>query len=144
MEKAISTINQFDLTKEQINNFIEQVTSDILDSGEYDLLATARNLKVMEDIVKSIKSNISSYVIDDISKYGKTVDLANTTFTVKVRNSPDWSSCKDSTLKQLEQDLKDRKQLIQTLKKPIADAETGEIIEPVMFRSSEYYEIKIK
>ena len=105
----------------QMTNFVEQATAELLDGGEYDLLSVARNLKVMRDLVTSIEKNIKSYVLDEAVKHGKTFEYDYAVFTLKIRNSADWKTCNDSTLKLLEVQLKARKKMLQNISSEMAD-----------------------
>lgn len=140
MERAISKITDFELTKEQISNFVQQASEDAI-SGNYDLLKVYKSLTVIEKITEGIKKNVKFHVLDEAASYGKTFDHAGARFEVKYRKSYDYSE--DSEVQRLEAELKERKELLKSIKKPIADPESGEIIHPAQEKQTEYITVKI-
>jgi hypothetical protein len=139
MTRAISTINQFDFTKTQINNFVEKVIMEIDNENPLDILP---KLKVMEEIVKQLKAKINHNVLMEASNCPeKTFSINGCSFTKVFRKSYDYSNCEKH--EKIKGELKELEKLMQTITKPIADPETGELIEPAIVRGSESISITL-
>ena len=114
METAISRITEFDLTKQQIHDFIEKASNEAI-NGTNDLLYIKKSLKALSEIVKGIDDNISHSVMDEAAKYEKTFDYRGAQFQLKYRTSYDFENCNDSLLKEAEEAISKRKENVKTL-----------------------------
>ena len=142
MEKAISTINQFDFTRDEITRFVDKATNEILD-GNDNILAVSGKLKVMEDIVKGLRANLKDYIHEEASKYpDKTFDLSGFTFSKVNRTTYQYKM--DAEWNRLDQARKDREAFLKALKTPVADPDSGELINLVNSFVTESISIKVK
>ena len=142
MEKAISTIKNFNLTKDQIDNFVSQVLNQVHNQGD-DVLQTTICLKAMEDVVKKVRAGISDLARDEAEKYiGKSFDYKGATVSKVNRTSYDYSAC--SQWNELNSQKKELEGVMKTISKPVADADTGEMISPAQIKITESLSIKIK
>jgi hypothetical protein len=114
MDNALSFITEFNLTKTQIDFFAQKALKEI-DTGLYNPLSIHLCLKAMEDLIKKIKEGIAEQVMLEAEKYGKSFEYMG----AKV---------------QLMERLKQREDLLKYLTAPLANTETGEIINPVPFK----------
>jgi hypothetical protein len=142
METAISKINEFNLSKEQIKNFIEKATNEAL-NGNYDILEVRKNIKILEDVAKGIKQAIEPTVLDEAAKHGKTFNYCGVQFQTSIRNTYDYKSCNDDKYNTLKTDLKARENFLKSMTEPVADTDTGEIINPPTYKSTESIKIKL-
>lgn len=140
METAISTITQFDFSKEQIKNFVSRVVNEAI-NGNYDIFQIANNLKVMEVSIKEIKQGIDESVWNELDKYPeKIIDGENYKISKRIRANFDYSD--DVQWKRLKGLIKERENMLKNLKNPVADTDTGEIINPAKVKHTEYYTIE--
>lgn len=141
MSTAVGILKTFKLSKQQLNSFAQTAIEEALE-GDHDLLELYATLKGMEDMTKVIKKGIHEHVLEEANKYpGKSFDHKGVTFTGTVRKSYDYSS--DPTWIALDMKKKAREKLMQTIQEPLADTETGEIIQPAGFKSSESISVKL-
>lgn len=139
MEKATSIINQFDLSKRQINYFVEKVLTEIEEENPLTIIS---KLKVMEEIVKQLKSKLAHNVSLEADKFPeKTFKLYGITYIKTNRRSYDYSNCQQWV--ELNEKLKALQELMKTIKSPIADAESGELINPAIYKEKECISVKI-
>jgi len=131
------------MTRQQVGSFVEKVTNEIRESGRYDPLEIAATLKAMEDIVKGIRQGIQDMVINEAEKHPeKTFEHNGIGFTKTNRVSYDYSEC--SRWAELKEQIKEIESLMQTIKAPVADAETGELIPPARRKESQSVSINLK
>ena len=131
MDNALSYITQFSLTRSQIDFFVSKVLREI-DSGQYNPLTIHLCLKAMEDLVKKIKDGISEQVLLEAEKFGKNFDYMGARVQLTERRTYDYSM--DDTWGQINRSLKQREELLKYLTSPLADTETEEIINLVLFK----------
>ena len=139
MEKAISTINQFDLTKSQINYFVEKCLMELDNENPLEFLP---KLQAMETIVKELKSKLKHNLIMAASEYPeKTFELNGCKFTKTNRAVYDYSNTPYHV--ELKTKLKDLENTLKTIKTSIADAKTGEVYNPPIIKGSESISITL-
>ncbi len=144
METAISKINEFDLDKDQINDFIDKVCDEALDTFDSGgFLKLRRNIKVLTEITKGIEERLKHDFLEEANKHGKEFTVDSAKFTVKIRTTPDFRVCNDSKLNDAIRIKKERETFLKALKVQFADPNTGEIINPPIYKSTEYIEIKL-
>jgi hypothetical protein len=131
MDNALSYITQFGLTKSQIDLFTSKALEEI-DSGMYNPLTIHLCLKAMEELVKRIKEGISSQVLMEAEKYGKNFEYMGARVQCTERRTYDYSM--DDTWAKINRSLKQREDLLKYLTAPLADTETGEIINPPLYK----------
>ena len=140
---ALSTITVLPSTKEEQKNYIALVKESIL-SGEQNPLIIARQLNAFAGVLKELQADkdIRECFMLEAQKYGsKTFDLG-AKFTIQNRKSYDytndtkWSEI-NASIEALKVKLKEREEFLKHLTEPMADLDSGEIINPVPFESSE-------
>ena len=131
MDNALSFITEFNLTRSQIDFFAQKALNEI-DTGLYNPLSIHLCLKAMEESIKKIKERISEQVMQEAEKYGKSFEYMGAKFQMSQRRTYDYSV--DDTWAKINRSLKQREELLKYLTSPLADTETGEIINPVPFK----------
>jgi hypothetical protein len=141
---ATSEITRYSgMTRMQVNDFVDQVTTEIRESGRYDPLEIAATLKAMEDIIKGVRKGIADMVIDESGKYAeKTFEVGGVIYTKTNRASFDYSGC--DKWNRMKQEIDDLQALMQRISCTVADAETGELITPAQKKVTESITIKLK
>ena len=86
----------------------------------------------MEELIKKIKEGIAEQVMVEAEKYGKSFEYMGAKVQLSERRSYDYSN--DDTWAQINRSLKQREELLKYLTAPLADTETGEIINPVPYK----------
>lgn len=142
MSKAIQLVQTFGLSTQQIEEFAKNVATPVLD-GEEDALLVLANLKAMETIAERVKAMIGNEITDALDMYPeKTFLKGGVQFTkgsrktYNYKDNEEWAGL-DKKRKDLEKQLK-------AMTKPMADPDSGEIISPPSFKTSEYVSIKLK
>jgi len=142
MERAISTIKMFNLNKDQIEQFASQVLDDIY-NHDGNVLDTAICLSAMESMIKKVRAGVKDLIIQESDKYGeKTFDYKGARITKTSRVSYDYSNTDQWNV--VTEKRKEIEGIAKTIKDPIADTETGEIINPAQKKISESISITIK
>jgi len=131
MDNALSVITEFNLTKSQIEQYAQKAI-DQIDTGLYNPLSIQLCLKAMEELIKKIKEGIADQVLMEAEKYGKSFEYMGAKVQLSERRTYDYSN--DDTWSQINRSLKQREELLKYLTTPLADTETGEIINPVPFK----------
>jgi phosphoenolpyruvate carboxylase len=131
MDNALSFITEFNLTKTQIDLFAQKAIEQI-DTGLYNPLSIHLCLKAMDDLIRKIKEGIAEQVMIEAEKYGKSFEYMGAKVQLTERRTYDYSN--DDTWNQLNKSLKQREELLKYLTAPLADTETGEIINPVPYK----------
>ena len=131
MDNALSFITEFNLTRSQIDQYVQKAIEQI-DTGLYNPLSIHLCLKAMEDLIKKIKEGIAEQVLTEAEKYGKSFDYMGARVQLTERRTYDYSM--DDTWAQINRSLKQREELLKYITAPLADTETGEIINPVPYK----------
>jgi hypothetical protein len=132
MDNALSFITEFNLTKTQIDLFAQKAIEQI-DTGLYNPLSIHLCLKAMEELIKKVKEGIAEQVMVEAEKHGKSFEYMGAKVQLTERRSYDYSN--DDTWNQINRSLKQREELLKYLTAPLADTETGEIINPIPFKT---------
>lgn len=141
---AIAELSRLPETKAQRESFVSACIEEIL-SGVHNPLNVTILLKNLEETIKSIRENeqVKEAVIFELNKYAeKAIDYGSATITKKQAVSYDYS--KDTVWNELKEKIKDRETMLKAIKEPLADATSGEIIEPAIKRSTDSYSISFK
>lgn len=135
MEKAISTITNFNTSKEGIAKFVNQCTQEIED-GLIDPLHMAIYLKTMEKIVEGIQSKIKESALSEAEKYGKSFEFRGANIDVsELATRYDYANCQDiiwndlnKRVAELTEKRKQREAMLKTIKDvmTLVDEATGE------------------
>ncbi len=151
-EKKLSLFKDLPASKKEIDAYVQKVKENIL-NGEFDALDVKLKLKVFSEIIKSLEKDedIKDFVISEAEKYEKSFEYLGNKFTLQNRSTYDFETCKDSEwselqtqLKALKEKIKERENLLKSLKAPIADAETGEIIYPPAKKTNTILNLTLK
>lgn len=137
---AISVIELMPSTVESVEGFKEQVKMQLL-NGDYDFRKFLYQKKLIEKTFDAIAEDeeVKDFLEKEIEKYGKEGAAFNDiTFKIGSRKTWDYSQTGDKELfrleeqkKELETQIKSRKKILETAKKPqkIVDTETGEVLD---------------
>lgn len=135
---ATSIVALFDTNKEQRSSFVRQIINGALD-GEVSMLKLHKQVKAMEEIVKSILTDDSyrEVLLDEAQKHGKSFEYLGEKWSVKETGVKyDYSSCNDPYWEELMEDkakldakLSAREEFLKSLTDPmtIVIESTGEI-----------------
>jgi hypothetical protein len=135
-------IDQKRYSREMIQNAKEELISK-MENEDIDEMQLAIYLKSMQDIIDSVKkdrrytdrvlSTISSLGDDDKCHYGAM-------FSVGSRRKYEYDDSKLNELKLREtmakDEVKNRKKLLESMKEPVIDSTTGELMKPAALMSS--------
>jgi hypothetical protein len=150
MEYAISQLSYLPETREQQARFVEQAKSEIL-NGIFDARELLFRKKIIQDTLDQIFDDpqIKSHMLDEIGKYGKEgAAWGDAKITVESRKSYSYDNCGDTELAILSAEseratkgLKERQKFLQTLPKPVANPETGEMIYPAACTQTDFFKV---
>ena len=139
---SVIKINQMPRSKREIEAYVSNLKEMIL-SGNINGIEAAIFLKSMDEMIKQLKddSDIKRMIISEVEKYGKSAEFDGTKITLSERKSYSFDS--DSEWEQLEEEIiilknrqKMREAFLKVITKPVADPETGEIINPMPCQST--------
>ena len=122
-------------TKAELSTFIKGLKEEFL-NGYSEPLEVAIQLKAMEDIVKSLRTDpdIKDMIISEAEKYGKTFEEKGAKFTLKQSVRYEYH---DERISALKAEIKARETMLKALTGDMADPETGEILHPAIKKSSD-------
>ena len=136
--KTMSIIKQInEITKtEVINNVIGEVLE-----GNINPLELEMKLRALEDISKKIRADIriKNAVYDEALNYNGQQYLEHE-IKITTRNTADYKDDEEWTL--LKAKIKAREVFLKSLKEPIIDKDTGEMIQPAKYNVSEIVNFK--
>jgi len=125
--KTTSLINVMPSNKAQVIDFVKQ-TKDVIMSGNENPLKIAVQLRALEDVIKQLRtdSQIQDYTLSEAQKESvKTFKVFGAEITIKETGVKyDYSSCNDSELQEMNQELDELKAQIkerETMLKNIGD-----------------------
>lgn len=140
MDNALTTIMQFNLTRPQINSLARHILDEI-DTGMYNPLEVHLCLRAMEELVKKIKEGIAEQVLVEAEKYGRDFTFHGSQFQVTTRRTFDYSG--DAIWSELDRTKKQREEMLKYLSAPVADPETGEMIMPAQFKTTQVLSVTL-
>jgi hypothetical protein len=148
---AIAELSNLPETKEQIRSFVEAAINEVL-SGDRNPLELDLRLKALEELVKNIRKDdkVKAAILNELNKYAeRLVVYRGVHFQKKSLSKYDYTSdsrwCElDAEIKALSEKKKEREEFLRTLREPMADMETGEIIQPIYCKSEETYSVTFK
>jgi len=151
--KALSTINLMPSTNNEVDKMFTLIKQEIL-SGNENPLKLEVQLKAMEILIKKLRSDneIKEQMIDEGMKYPeKSFELFGAKFsktTVGVKY--DFDVCQDSEWQDIKEHvenykakLKEREDFLKTLKQPVVNPDTGEMIYPANKTGKESISVKL-
>ena len=135
MDNALQLIGQFPENREQIKSFVHSFCTSAM-NGYNEPLEILKKIKVLEEITKQVKSELSDFFQDEACLHiENTIEKFGCKFTKQERPTYDFSICEDSEwdmmqaqLVKLKKEIKDRETLLKCLKTEIVNIDTGEII----------------
>lgn len=142
METALQVITEkFNLTKGEIERKAREVI-DELDEGNVNVLVVHICLKAMEELIKKVKDGINGAVLEEAAKYGgKEFDFRGSKVSVANRRTYDYSA--DTIWANLDAEKKGREQMLKNISEPLADPNTGELIYPAAYKTSQIISITL-
>lgn len=152
MDTAISTILMLPDTVEQAEKFKLMLINDIAEGGYHNVLKMIKILRlnagILEEVVKS--DLVMSAARRELGKYDKEkAEEYGCRFYIVGRKTYKFETCNDSKyneLKQSEKEISDkrkkREEFLKALTEPMADPETGEIINLPYFENSESIKVE--
>lgn len=152
MEKAISQFSQLPQTKSERALFVEIVVNEIM-SGDVDPLKVEIYLKNIEETITQIRKNekVKELLLSESEKYGqKTFDYEGNKITVSQRTSYNFTECNHSELDEINSQLiqlterkKEIEKELQFMSKPVADVDSGCVINPPTKTVTKFLTIKL-
>ena len=121
------TITKVQPTKELAAKLGEQFSSFVIEGNASKLEAMAQT-KFYQQALEIAEANLKESVLEELNKYSeKSIEIQGTKFE-KAEVGTKWLF-NDELLTQLEQQVKDRKELLKALKKPITEVneDSGEV-----------------
>lgn len=138
---AVQLVQMFGISKSQIEEVSEVIATSIKE-GEEDPLLMLANLKAMETLITSVKKKITDVVDDSINEYPeKSFIKHGVRFTKGNRKSYDYSV--NQAWVEVNAKKKGIEAFMKVLTTPVADPDSGEIINPPPFKSSEFVTITL-
>jgi hypothetical protein len=153
METALSYLTVLPLTKEERKHFVSKAKSEIL-AGNDDPLRIVAVLKGIGETIKALQDDkeIKSYVLKEANKYNeKSFEHAGVKFGVSSRRTWNYDGCNYNRYNQLKAEMEAKKEELKELEmflqsvpeSGMADPDTGEMIMPATFTSSEILSITL-
>ena len=125
--------------KEQIFTFVDAIIDGVT-QGELNALDVAKQIKVMEETIKQIKTNTSysESLMTEALKYSeKEVDYHGVKFSVKETGTRyDYKACGYSKYEEALKSKADIEKMLKALSGPMVDPDTGQEINPPAKRST--------
>lgn len=150
--EAISLIHALPNTKEEIKDFTAKVKEAIM-AGNSDPIHEAIYITAIQKVAEVLRKDpdIQNLVVEELMKYDRgTTQMGSTTVEI-AETGVKYDYQEDPILQELEQKklsvmnaIKDRQEILKSLKTEVADTETGEIMKPAVKTSSTNYKITIK
>lgn len=144
---ALVELRNLPETRDEQHRFAAIAIEEIM-NGDHDLVKMWVKLSIMADTLNEIKES-AVFKNAAIREALKTTDKINgcevkvvdrKTYDFSETNS-DWVRLNIS-LEKLKKEIKEREAFLKALKSPVADPETGEIINPPTFTTTSYIQVK--
>jgi len=141
MERASSYLALMPLSKNEIISFTKKMKSEIL-SGETELYNVAIQLRAMEEVITTLRKDkeIQDYIIDKLQKNGSKYITDGVELSVRSVKSYKFDDLKLSEMKAemdvLKEKIKARETFLKSITEPVADVDTGVVIEPQIYESN--------
>jgi hypothetical protein len=152
MDTAISTILMLPDTVEQAEKFKLMLINDITESGYHNVLKMIKILRlnagILDEVVKS--DLVMSAARRELGKYDKEkAEEYGCKFSIVGRKTYKFETCNDSKYNELKESevlisekRKQRENFLKSLTEPVADPDTGEIINVPYFENSESLKVE--
>lgn len=140
METAISYIKVMPETLSEIDNFVGKVLDEIQPREHLPLLA---RLTAMEKMIEKLKDGIKEKVLDEASLNSeKSFIIDGVRYEKRTKTTYSYDHCQAYAA--IKEQLKALEHTMKNIKSPVADTETGEIIEPAHTKFMDYIAITLK
>lgn len=150
MEYAISQLSYLPETRDQQARFVEMAKQEIL-NGVFDAKELLFRKKIIEDTLDQIfkDEDVKKHLMSEIEKYGKGgAGYEGAKIEIGGKKEYDYSKCNDSEMNDLilkQEEIKkkvaERAKFLQTLQKPVANPDTGELIYPAAYTQTDYFKV---
>lgn len=136
-ELEVSTSTLLNLNKEWIGKMVKQATTSVLDgwSDPIQMLVTAKKIqeigKQLETEIRPIAESKQNVGKSGVTVYGCeiTESMNGVKYDFSACNDSEWNTL-NAEMTTIKNKMTEREKFLKTLTKPIADAETGEVINP--------------
>jgi len=115
------------ITKTDIVDTANRIVVGLKD-GETDILESFIRLRALSDVLKDVQDQIKEYALEEAGKYETRSNLLGVEFDIV--NGRRMYKFDDAKLKALKEAVKERETMLKGLKEPVADMNTGELIQP--------------
>jgi hypothetical protein len=151
MEHALSTLTVLPATKKERAHFISKVIDEVQSGARNPIEAYVllNNLKTLAaELSKS--DEFKEAVIRTMMYYDQyKTGFGNFEISLSERKSYEFETCEDSEWERLDAEIKslnvlkkERENFLKTIKQPIGNIETGEVIHPPAYTSTEVITVK--
>jgi hypothetical protein len=151
MEHALSTLTVLPATKAERAHFISKVIDEVQSGARNPIEAYVllNNLKTLAaELAKN--EDFKEAVISTLMHYdGNKTGFGDFDISLTERKSFDFETCEDSEWERLDAEIKslnvlkkERESFLKTIKQPVGNIETGEVIHPPAYTSSEVITVK--
>jgi hypothetical protein len=151
MEQALSTLSVLPATKKEREHFIGKVIAEV-QSGERNPIEAHVLLNNLKTLAAELAKNedFKEAVISTLMHYdGNKTGFGDFEISLTCRKSFDFETCEDSEWERLDAEIKslnvlkkERESFLKTIKQPIGNIETGEVIHPPAYTSTEVITVK--
>lgn len=152
MESAISQLSYLPETRQQIQSFVRSAKAEILD-GQWSAQELLYKKKMIDETLKQLfdDNEVKKYLMDEVEKFGKEgIGYQDAKIEIKSKRTFDFSKCGDSNYEKsksefdtLKKQISEREKFLKMLQKPIADPESGEMIQPPSFTTTDYFNVTL-
>ena len=135
----LELLEKFNLTNHQVARLVDEITEALDDREALPVLA---RLTAMEKVLSGVKDYIKERIIEEADKYPeKTFKIQGVRYEKKSRKTYSYDHCSLYTGKK--EEIKKLEDLMKSITSPVADTNTGEIIEPAHFKQTEYLTVNL-
>jgi len=134
MERTISTITVLPVTKSEKENYIQNVVNEFNNLEYYEQNELVQRIKIACEVFEGILKNpdVKGAIVSNMENNRLTTQLG----TIERTERKSWKyDCQLHT--ELKEKITKLETIMKTIEAPIADADTGEIIEPANYTTTE-------
>ena len=99
------------------------------------------SLMTTKGLIRKIKEEIVDQVMAEAEKYGRDFIFHSSQFQVTTRRTFDYSG--DAIWCELDRSKKERDEMLKYLSAPVADPETGEMVYPAKFKTTQVLSVTL-
>lgn len=152
MESAISQLSNLPETRQQIQSFVQSAKAEILD-GQWSAQELLYKKKMIDETLKQLfdDADVKKHLMDEVEKYGKEgIGYQDSKIEIKSKRTFDFSKCGDNGYEKskaefdtLKKQISEREKFLKMLQKPIADPESGEMIYPASYTTTDFFTVTL-